>query len=240
MIWGNATSKAWDWLGMRGRIITIVIAALVIALSWWISGKPFDMTPVLFTVGLVILLWGIVLIVLVSREPVIIYNSQEAEIAGLKRQLEPVIRIELDKFEPSPVLVGVKIRNNGIYSLEKCQVVLLEDVNPRVHGAEKLPAELHWSTNNPDQNGFVEIPRGQIKVLDIAETKQDFSRGNFTLRRRDDPVKFDPGEYSIKLSISGKSNGTDFPAQIYTARIILDKGLRISIEDIKPYIETNH
>jgi hypothetical protein len=240
MIWGNSTSKAWDWLGMRGRIITIVIAALVIALSWWSLGKPFDLTPVLFTVGLVILLLGVVVIVFVSREPVVIYNSQETELADLKSQLEPGISIVLDKFEPSTGLVGVKIHNAGTHSLERCQVVLLEDVNPRVHGAEKLPAELHWSTNNPDQNGFVEIPRGQTKVLDIAEAKQDFSRGNFTLRRRDNPVKFDPGQYSIKFAISGKSKGTDLPAQIYTARIILDKGLRISIEDIRQYTETNH
>ena len=240
---------AWyDLHDVRGWAKLVIPPLIVLVIKWIIGGFDALLQEILNSALIYVLGtsgWVVVsLLVMLFLAPARIDQEKQSSIKQLqkdKKELEvtinelinPKIDVRLSEFRPNVMMVGVKIENNGKSAIERCKVDLT-DIDPDVEGMGNLPSELHWSDNNqPDENGFLTIPRGQEKSLDIASASDFYAAGEFKLRRGRSPIKFQPGTYSIKLSISGKSNSVDVPAQIYSAKIILEEDKDIRIEDVQ-------
>jgi len=176
----------------------------------------------------------------------------ETTISNLKNLTSPEVKLYLQHYTPNPNAegdrwIGVRIINkSGVRSIERCKARLYQITNLSsdipYHLNGQLPSDLHWSDNNrPDDSGFVTIPREGEVSLDIARSRSNYQEGYFTLSRGDGFLYFPSGEYSVIFRIdgvirvfeNGNENTVDIPPQDYIAKVILEGGHDIRIDDIR-------
>jgi hypothetical protein len=220
-------------------IIPIIVGLLIGILQSLYFTRSIE--PILVTSGaavVTVFIYIVLYLYYFSKEQVFVYNTNVEEVNRLGKMINPDVRFGLSEYRPNvrkpgdSRMVGVTIENLGVNEIKDC-IVNLDSIELESYGTSHLPMTLHWSNDNsPASNGRLDIKPGQKVHLDIAYSKADYHSGEIKFASRKHLIAFMPGGYSTMFSIYGNSESNSYSKQRYSAKIVLEEGKDIRIENI--------